>query len=35
MNDHDTDLDAMKAKLSREQYNVCFNAATEPAFTGK
>jgi peptide-methionine (R)-S-oxide reductase len=25
----------MKAKLSEQQYNVCFNAATEPPFTGK
>ncbi|MDQ3023899.1 MAG: peptide-methionine (R)-S-oxide reductase MsrB [bacterium] len=29
------DLDEMKSKLSEQQYAVCFNAATEPAFTGK
>jgi peptide-methionine (R)-S-oxide reductase len=29
------DLNEMKAKLSDEQFAVCFNAATEPPFTGK
>jgi peptide-methionine (R)-S-oxide reductase len=29
------DLDHMKTKLSKEQYNVCFLKGTEPPFSGK
>jgi peptide-methionine (R)-S-oxide reductase len=31
----DIDLEEMKTKLSREQYNVCFLKGTEPPFSGK
>lgn len=31
----DTKLEEMKAKLSPEQYNVCFLKGTEPPFSGK
>ncbi len=30
-----TKLDALKKKLSQEQYNICFLKGTEPPFSGK